>query len=202
VESIKSHSGSRRNAIFEVLWKSGDITWLPYEKVDHLTALEQYFELLGIENIDQLAFASAGPNEDDDTLSIHSIQYATIAEYGQQVHAKYISPSARLLENLFTNYSTLPNTHCSILIQLLRLSCLLSCLFAMPISHPTSCPQITGDSPPQYKISINLPHIDYLPLVYWVIFESTDPNSPHFLFTPSMPAKFLSFDSTMGGGNC
>lgn len=54
VQRIKSHSGSRKNALFEIQWKSGDVTWLPYHKIDHLTALEQYFEILGISSIDQL----------------------------------------------------------------------------------------------------------------------------------------------------
>ncbi|KAJ3556748.1 hypothetical protein NP233_g11909 [Leucocoprinus birnbaumii] len=54
VERIRSHSGSKRQALFEVEWKSGDVTWLPYDKIDHLTALEHYLEILGVKHVDQL----------------------------------------------------------------------------------------------------------------------------------------------------
>ncbi|KAK1231715.1 hypothetical protein PQX77_005163 [Marasmius sp. AFHP31] len=51
VERIIAHKGSRTDALFHVLWKSGDLTWLPYDRIEHLSQLEEYFELLGIENI-------------------------------------------------------------------------------------------------------------------------------------------------------
>lgn len=54
VEQIIGHSGSKTEALFQVKWKSGDVTWLPYEKTDHLDALSEYFDVLGIENISQL----------------------------------------------------------------------------------------------------------------------------------------------------
>ena len=54
IEHIKSHSGARANTLFEIIWKSGDITWLPYHKISHLDALEQYFDVLGIESIADL----------------------------------------------------------------------------------------------------------------------------------------------------
>ncbi|KXN86453.1 hypothetical protein AN958_10082, partial [Leucoagaricus sp. SymC.cos] len=54
LDHVHSHSGSKHNALFKIVWKSGDITWLPYDKVEHLTALDQYFEVLGIEGVDQL----------------------------------------------------------------------------------------------------------------------------------------------------
>lgn len=54
VERIRSHSGSKRTALFEVEWKAGDTTWLPFDKIEHLAALEHYFEALGMEKIDQL----------------------------------------------------------------------------------------------------------------------------------------------------
>ena len=36
VDKILSHSGSKENSIFEVLWRAGDVTWLPYHHVSHL----------------------------------------------------------------------------------------------------------------------------------------------------------------------
>ncbi|KAK0441414.1 hypothetical protein EV421DRAFT_1904873 [Armillaria borealis] len=54
VEQIIGHSSSKMEALFQVKWKSGDVTWLPYEKTDHLDALSEYLDALGIENISQL----------------------------------------------------------------------------------------------------------------------------------------------------
>lgn len=39
VDEIISHSGSGEASLFEIVWKSGDVTWLPYDKVAHLQAL-------------------------------------------------------------------------------------------------------------------------------------------------------------------
>jgi len=39
VDRILSHSGQGRDAMFEVKWKSGDVTWLQYAEVKHLEAM-------------------------------------------------------------------------------------------------------------------------------------------------------------------
>jgi len=54
VDKILSHSGSREESLFEVLWKSGDITWLSYETVQDLQGLKNYLELLGVDKISDL----------------------------------------------------------------------------------------------------------------------------------------------------
>ncbi|OAX31663.1 hypothetical protein K503DRAFT_668678, partial [Rhizopogon vinicolor AM-OR11-026] len=48
IDKITSHKGSRSHAVFKVKWRAGDTTWLPYDRVDHLSALQDYFEVLGI----------------------------------------------------------------------------------------------------------------------------------------------------------
>ncbi|EGO04743.1 hypothetical protein SERLA73DRAFT_26917, partial [Serpula lacrymans var. lacrymans S7.3] len=48
IDKIMGHKGVRDNAIFEVLWKAGDITWVPYAKIEYLEALKEYFTTLGI----------------------------------------------------------------------------------------------------------------------------------------------------------
>ncbi|KAL0060570.1 hypothetical protein AAF712_012628 [Marasmius tenuissimus] len=51
------------DALFQVMWKSGDLTWLPYDRVEHLSQLEEYFELIGIPNITELRRTGApAPN--------------------------------------------------------------------------------------------------------------------------------------------
>lgn len=42
VDHIKSHSKAKTDAIFEILWKLGDVTWLPYYQITHLQALTDY----------------------------------------------------------------------------------------------------------------------------------------------------------------
>jgi len=54
VDKILSHHGSKRDAVFEIKWQAGDITWLSYAEISHLQALIDYLELLGIEKIDNL----------------------------------------------------------------------------------------------------------------------------------------------------
>ncbi|PBL03958.1 hypothetical protein ARMGADRAFT_875210, partial [Armillaria gallica] len=54
VEQIIGHSGTKTDSLFQVKWKSGDVTWLPYEKADHLDALGEYFDALGISDVSQL----------------------------------------------------------------------------------------------------------------------------------------------------
>jgi len=65
VDKIISHGGSKDNALFEVLWKSGDITWLPYSEIHHLNALNEYLELMGADSIHNLPLGSGKPPSDD-----------------------------------------------------------------------------------------------------------------------------------------
>ncbi|KIY68859.1 hypothetical protein CYLTODRAFT_320795, partial [Cylindrobasidium torrendii FP15055 ss-10] len=46
--SIDSHKGVGKRAAFEVVWSTGDRTWLSFPEVDGLPALLDYLELLGI----------------------------------------------------------------------------------------------------------------------------------------------------------
>ncbi|KIK50942.1 hypothetical protein GYMLUDRAFT_143340, partial [Collybiopsis luxurians FD-317 M1] len=48
VDHIVAHSGMRTNALFQIRWRSRDLTWLPYHQIDHLDALGDYFEAIGI----------------------------------------------------------------------------------------------------------------------------------------------------------
>ena len=73
VEKIIAHSGSMENAIFQVQWKAGDITWLPYYQIAHLNALPVYLDLLGVENISKLPKGQGTPPTDDPQIFIGSI---------------------------------------------------------------------------------------------------------------------------------
>ena len=54
VDRIVDHRGRGKHAMFEILWSSGDKTWFSHAEAEHLPALEDYFELLGITKASQL----------------------------------------------------------------------------------------------------------------------------------------------------
>ncbi|KAJ7658849.1 hypothetical protein DFH06DRAFT_924472, partial [Mycena polygramma] len=47
VDKITSHHGRRTKAIFEILWKTGDKTWMPYQQASKLAAFREYLDLVG-----------------------------------------------------------------------------------------------------------------------------------------------------------
>ncbi|KAG2034498.1 hypothetical protein BDR03DRAFT_1013412 [Suillus americanus] len=53
------------DAVFEILWKSGDTTWLGYKQVEKLGALTEYLSLLRIEDVLDLIDGSGEPLKDD-----------------------------------------------------------------------------------------------------------------------------------------
>jgi hypothetical protein len=92
VDHIRSHAGDKSSAVFEILWKSGDITWLPYYQITHLQALTDYLELLGVSQISQLPKGSGQPPTDDPQIFIGSIT--------PSVHANHSRSSPSLLPSL------------------------------------------------------------------------------------------------------
>jgi hypothetical protein len=51
VEEILFHHGMQGDTIFEIKWKTGNITWLPSHEVSHLRAFKNYLDVQGIEQI-------------------------------------------------------------------------------------------------------------------------------------------------------
>jgi hypothetical protein len=75
--------------MFEVKWKSGDVTWLPYEKISHLEPLMEYLEALGVKSIADLLTGQQDvdiPEEGADGLFSGSIdfQFFSDLESGQR----------------------------------------------------------------------------------------------------------------------
>ncbi|KAF9486903.1 hypothetical protein BDN71DRAFT_1405491, partial [Pleurotus eryngii] len=54
IKDIRSHSGKSTESVFEIEWASGDVTWLPYQEIKHLHALERYLEVAGVDKIEEL----------------------------------------------------------------------------------------------------------------------------------------------------
>ncbi len=73
VDKILSHVGTRDKALFEIQWKAGDITWLPYEKISDLQALSAYFDLLGIDKVSDLPKGNGTPPHDDPQIYLGAI---------------------------------------------------------------------------------------------------------------------------------
>ena len=65
VDRILSPSGSGRPAVFEIHWTSGDVTWLPYDQVGHLSAITDYLELQQVSQIQDLPRGAGTPPEAD-----------------------------------------------------------------------------------------------------------------------------------------
>ena len=65
VDRIQSHVGSGHTATFKVAWTSGDTSWLPFDQVEHLTALNEYLELLDVPKIEDLSRGDRALPEED-----------------------------------------------------------------------------------------------------------------------------------------
>ncbi|KAF8600372.1 hypothetical protein BDV93DRAFT_447655, partial [Ceratobasidium sp. AG-I] len=68
VDRITSHKGKGREAIFKLIWKSGDRTWEPYTSVKHLEALDAYCEVHGVKKVRQLPKGTGEPEGTDEEL--------------------------------------------------------------------------------------------------------------------------------------
>lgn len=65
VEMIRSHAGTGENSHFEIVWKSGDVTWMPFYQIRHLQALEIYLDLIGVDSASKLPAGKGKPPQDD-----------------------------------------------------------------------------------------------------------------------------------------
>ena len=99
VDRILSHAGSGTNSVFEIQWKSGDITWMPYYQITYLQALTDYLDLFGISKVEKLPKGTGKPPQDDAQVffgavsSMHSpIPFSTL-------------PLTHLLKNHFVFFS-------------------------------------------------------------------------------------------------
>ena len=65
-ECIVAHCGVKTNAMFEVLWKAGNKSWMNYNQVKELNLLLPYLELLGYKRIEELTEEGSGQPPLDD----------------------------------------------------------------------------------------------------------------------------------------
>jgi hypothetical protein len=62
-------------AYFQIQWKAGDITWLPYAQTSHLNALSEYLGLHNIPSIAALPLGNTPMPQDDPQISLGSISF-------------------------------------------------------------------------------------------------------------------------------
>jgi len=105
VDRILSHSGSRRDAVFEVQWKAGDVTWLPYSQIEHLNALKEYIDLQGADDVDLLPIGKGKPPHQDPQVFLGFISPCTTSH-----NYKYGMESSWDSLPEFPNYFLLPTT--------------------------------------------------------------------------------------------
>ena len=75
VDVIRTHAGAGEDAVFEILWKSGDVTWMPYFQIKELQALEVYLELLGVDEISKLPEGKGNPPREDPQVFVGAIDF-------------------------------------------------------------------------------------------------------------------------------
>jgi transposase InsO family protein len=108
VERIVSHKGAGTNAHFEVEWKSGDRTWMPYDQVAHLNALNAYFEVLGIDRVSELKRGSGNPPDDDPQVFFNALRPARLSKAvlndgnweGDPVMVSQVAPNSAMQDNV------------------------------------------------------------------------------------------------------
>jgi len=54
IEKVLTYQGSHSDATFELQWVSGDRSWVPYSDLEHPRPLEEYFEVIGVDGIEDL----------------------------------------------------------------------------------------------------------------------------------------------------
>jgi hypothetical protein len=77
VDKIRTHAGSREISIFKIVWKSGDVTWLPYYQIRHLQALETYLELMGVDDESKLVTGKGKPPQGDLQIYLGAISLSS-----------------------------------------------------------------------------------------------------------------------------
>ncbi|THG93004.1 hypothetical protein EW026_g8102 [Hermanssonia centrifuga] len=61
IHKFVSHRGSGPGALFEALWKSGDLSWVPFNAIKHLDAFTEYLNALGVSGIKDLPEGNGHP---------------------------------------------------------------------------------------------------------------------------------------------
>ncbi|KAG6841115.1 hypothetical protein H0H87_011126, partial [Tephrocybe sp. NHM501043] len=106
-DKIISHSSSASNSIFEVLWRAGDRTWMPYDQVKELDLLQPYLEVQGVETIANLPVGKGTPPIDDPQTFLMLISLTPT--YSSVNYASYSPDHTFHSTPIYTNYNMSTN---------------------------------------------------------------------------------------------
>ncbi|KAG1738620.1 uncharacterized protein EDB91DRAFT_1249145 [Suillus paluster] len=99
IDKILTHSGKRADSTFQILWKSGDMTWLSYDQVSDLSALKDYFTVLGIEDVSELEEGTGNLPAGDSQVSVGHLDLDDSAYKNPVVNSSSAVPSLSFTTN-------------------------------------------------------------------------------------------------------
>ena len=74
IDKIVDHVGSGTRSIFQILWKSGDRTWIPCQVIQHLGVVSDYLQIVGVENVSDLPPGRGQPPTDDPQVFLDPVK--------------------------------------------------------------------------------------------------------------------------------
>jgi hypothetical protein len=96
VEKIRTHSGRGDDALFELIWKNGEATWEPLNRVKGLEALVEYLEAMGVRRVENLPPGAGKPPEDDPEIFLGMVQAIEFETDGYKISASdELDPAAQ-----------------------------------------------------------------------------------------------------------
>lgn len=63
-----------------MVWKSGDVTWMPYYQIRHLRAFVDYLKLLGVDDVSRLPAGRGNPPQDDPQIFLGAISHDLLGD--------------------------------------------------------------------------------------------------------------------------
>ncbi|KAG6822596.1 hypothetical protein H0H92_013237, partial [Tricholoma furcatifolium] len=93
-DRIIAHRGTNESAMFEVLWKSGDRTWLNVNQARDLKLIDAYLELMGADKIDALEEGTGEPPSDDPQIYLGNLNIAPTYKYKVEAEGATALPNS------------------------------------------------------------------------------------------------------------
>ncbi|KAG1874103.1 hypothetical protein C8R48DRAFT_769482 [Suillus tomentosus] len=125
IDKILAHSSRHADSTFQILWKKGDASTLPYDQVAELDALKDYFSVLGINDVSELGEGAGNPpNEGSQVtvghLSLASVGYKEPISVSSTSKNPFIQTTHNFLYDFITRAArtTLPTTMAPILTRI------------------------------------------------------------------------------------
>jgi hypothetical protein len=116
IDRILSHVGAHEDAIFEIKWKTGDITWMPYQQMTADGAVSDYFEIIGIDSVLELSEGKGDMRTNDPQITLAGANFALFTVegiYGNgTLNTSYnIKSQLNLVDSSSSPSSSFPSSH-------------------------------------------------------------------------------------------